>query len=614
MGKILHKWGYCKSLVGIIEHLLYIKLLGEFMKRHSLAMVFLLITILSLIGAVSASENLAAVDVDSSIYNVQDYAQIEISDEYVSESVGETVSISHCDVEKLDEACQRSVSYNSYSPQYLSSSGQGQYSDEGIDDNVGEFISISGETLSFSDNENDLLVSSYNDLEGINLDDSISHFQTIGPDSTGLVGECEFGYGISNILGSLLDLNTANEVLDVTIDLTKIDKLAIENVLNEIISSSNGYVKNGYDNLLELSSIKTGLINVKFIKDAGLLTISLCDKNETILYNAGQEISAGLWDMIIGSWANGIIKPSDVLGSDSGQSGDESSRLTRHPTEFDLPLEDTSDYVLGVPRDSDADAFIWSVDNTSGKRACIGVALVNESTNGLLKSSLSDTALESQNKIDLKQIGVDATNKALAYFKSIGIDIKKGYPKFYVLTSASYVKIKGTSTESVLNGISEVLGSKKNIYPIHTPLWKDLVFYYIWVNNANNRDMSSYALVYDESTGKFIVSSEARKQGDDMAYKMGLYDKSQPYHGHGHKSIINPFVGDISSAGVVNDTNITGNLKDNETVNDTVLVEISKKIIDDMPKADSNPLSIVVVILSIVAVYIFFRLSYTRKD
>lgn len=92
-----------------------------------------------------------------------------------------------------------------------------------------------------------------------------------------------------------------------------------------------------------------------------------------------------------------------MLESSSGQNSDvESSKLTRNPTEFDLSLENTSNYVLGVPRDSDADAFIWSIDNTSDKRACIGVVLVNESTTGLLKSSLSDTVLESKKPIDLK--------------------------------------------------------------------------------------------------------------------------------------------------------------------------------------------------------------------
>lgn len=201
---------------------------------------------------------------------------------------------------------------------------------------------------------------------------------------------------------------------------------------------------------------------------------------------------------------------------------------------------------------------------------------------------------------------------ALAYFKSIGIDIKKDYPKFYVLTSAGHVKIKGTSTKCVLEGISEVLGSKMNIIPVHAPLWKDLVFYYLWVNNANNKDMVSYALKYDEYTGKLIVSSKARNQGDDIAYKMGLYDKPQPYHNHGHKSIINPFEDRTSDD--FNSANITGNSGQNKTVNDTVIVEISKDIIEGIPTAETNPYSLVVVIFSIAIVCIFFRLSYTKKD
>ena len=582
------------------------------MKKHSFAMVFLLILTLSLIGAVSASENMSVADVGSSVSQSQDYAQIEITDEYASDSVLEAVSITDCELKDSDSGGQTPFS-QSHSSHEVFESGLLKHSDEDIENNVGEFISVSGETLSFSDNENDL-VSSYDDLEGVSLDNSILHYPNTCPELTGLYEErC----GTSNISDSLLDLNSAGEILAVSIDLSGIDKLAIENVLNEIISSSNGYVNNGFDNHIELSSIKSDLINMEFIKDAGLLAISLYGTNVTVLYNAGQEISAGLWDLILSSWVNGIVKPSDLLGSCSGQTGEaESSKLTRNPAEFDLPLENTSKYVLGVPRDSDADAFIWSIDNTSGKRAFIGVALVNESTTGLLKSSHSDTILESKNTIDLKQIGIDATDKALAYFKSIGIDVKKGYPKLYVLTSAGYVKIKGTSTESVLDGISEVLGSKKNIIPIHTPLWKDLVFYYLWVNNANNKDFASYALKYNERTGKLIVSSQTRKQGDDIAYKLGLYDKHhkpQPYHRHSHRHVFNP-IGEISSIMQNNTVNVTGKLEENRTVNDTVLVEISRKIIGDMPSGESNPYSILVVLFSIAIVCIFFRLSYTKKD
>ena len=573
------------------------------MKKHGFAMVFLLILILCLIGAVSASEDPSVYEVEASVCQSQDYAQVEITEDYSSDGLESTVSFSSDEADEVDVGTAAStISYSSQ----VSSYSIKEYSSNS---NVGENISVSSDELSIRDNQDTLYVSSHGELLGASLDEPVSYNLDFDD------GENQLGYDISNVLGSLLDLNTAGDVIEVSLGISEINKLAIENVLNEIVSSSNGYVINGKDNLLDLSSIETGLINLVFIKKDKSLTIALNYADKTLHYSAGQEISAGLWDRIC-SLSNGILTQS--LGCSEKTSENEIYELAYHPTEFDLPLENTSYYVLGVPRDSDADAFIWSVDNTSGKRACIGVALVNESIDGLLSQSFNEVVLQSQVKdlsySSLKQIGIDATNKALAYFKSKGIDVEKGYPKLYVLTSASYVKIKGTSTESVIDGISQVLGSKRNIIPIHTPLWKDLVFYYLWVNNANNRDMLSYALKYDEATNKLIVSNDVKRQGDDIAYQIGLYDKYHP--GHAHKSIVINKPVEVNSS-KVNDTldNITNNTKkDKNLTNDTVIVEISKKVIDDIPKADLNPFKILVVVFSIAVVYIFFRLSYTKRD
>lgn len=577
------------------------------MKKHSFAMVFLLILILSLIGAVSASDDVSTCDVEAPVCQSQDYAQIEIADDYESDSLESTVSISNDEIEDMDVDTSTVSSHGSYSSYYVSPNSF----EDCLDDNVGDYVS----TCQLSVDDNSMISSSDEAIE-TNLGEPISQNLVLKPDSTDSGNQ--LGYDISNALGSLSDLNFAGDDFTVTVDVSKINKLAIENVLNEIISSSNGYVINGYDKLLDLSSIETGLINIVFIKRDKSLTIALNYADRTVYYSAGQEISAGLWDKIVYSLSNGVL--TQPLGCSEKTSENEIYKVAYYPTEFDLPLEDTSYYVLGVPRDSDADAFIWSIDNTSGKRACIGVALVNESIDGLLSQSLDDVVSQQSQSLDLtsldlRQIGIDATKKALAYFKSKGINIAKGYPKLYVLTSASYVKIKGTSTESVLDGISEVLGSKKNIFPIHTPLWKDLVFYYLWVNNANNRDMLSYALRYDEATNRLVVSDDVKKQGDDIAYRMGLYDKYSPKphpHNQGQKSIVNPFE-ESTSIDVNNTVNVTDSKKDNNT-NETVIIDISKKLIEDIPAVETNPYKILVVLASIAIVCIFFRLSYTKKD
>ena len=148
--------------------------------------------------------------------------------------------------------------------------------------------------LSFSDNQDDLSVSSFDELiDGFNY-----HYLDLNSQSADLSwDDNELRHNISNVLGSLLDLNSASEILAVTVDLSKIDKLAIENVLSQIVSSSHGYVNNGYDNLFELSSIKTGLINIAFIKNDDFIADISCQlhnvgghENDVILLHGKQQL------------------------------------------------------------------------------------------------------------------------------------------------------------------------------------------------------------------------------------------------------------------------------------------------------------------------------------
>ncbi len=475
----------------------------------------------------------------------------------------------------------------------------------------------------------------------------------------------KLGYNVTTAADNLLNFDSADDILVITTaGLTRINNITTENVLNGIIDASNGHVSYGKGNLLTLSALRTDPTNIAFIiKKSNTLTMTFYKNGSTIpLYNgnAGPELSDDEWKKlqkllgsedaysyisIVNSWASGISK--DILtqatyhghvctGLISGQAMIQ-TLLKYYPPrgESGLPLENTAYYVLGIPGDSDDDAFTWTMDITPGKRAYIGVdTMVDKSMTGFIRwNSQSNTGLiivmsyneakikqtfktqtnlnpdasatndlkyqnwliktlqenptslvdvlyefdgltqddlyylmgeepgkgtvtKSAHGLDmdyilnlslktatreeqaakevtpltpeqLKEIGSDASKMALNYFKSQGIDVPKDYPTMYVLTSASYVRINGTSTEMVLDGITDVLGSrlsKKTLLPVHTALWKDLVFDFFWVNSTNNKDTLSYSLKYDVNTGSLIETANTTANANYVIQSAIKYD------------------------------------------------------------------------------------------
>lgn len=558
------------------------------MKKHSVVIVMLLILTLSLVTAVSASDD-GAGQTDDTISLVSDENPIEVTDGEVSQ------------------------------------------------DDTGSAISLSSENL----------VSSAMDPK---LKDDSNY---------------QLGYNVTVAANNKLNFESADDILVITTaGLTRINNVTTENVINGILDASNGYVSYGKGNILTLSSIRTDPTNIAFIVKNGESLKMAFYKNgaTTPLYygTAGPEISASQWKKlqkllgnedaysyisIANSWANGI--PKDVLtqatyhghvctGLISGQAMIQ-TLLTYYPPrgESGLPLENTAYYVLGVPGDSDDDAFTWTMDITPGKRAYIGVdTMVDKSMTGFIRwNSTSNTGLivimsyneanikktfksltglnpdssatndlkyqnwliktlaenptslvdvlyefdgltqdnlyylmgEEQGKgnvlqsahgldIDyilnlslkkatreeqaakqvtkltpeqLKQIGVDASNMALDFFKSQGVIVEKDSPNLFTLTSASYVRINGTTTEMVLDGITDVLGSrlsKKTLLPVHAALWKDLVFDFFWVNSTNNKDTLSYSLKYDDVTGELVVTGNTTDNANYIIQSVLKYD------------------------------------------------------------------------------------------
>lgn len=317
----------------------------------------------------------------------------------------------------------------------------------------------------------------------------------------------------------------------------------------------------------------------------------------------------------------------------------------------DLPLDNAGKYIIGVSGDSDDNAFIWYAPD---KSAYLGV---DSNDNNMIGFNMEDNTFKSrmitvmsydqtnikemvENNLnpdesviievfnaageitpkDIKQIGVDAGIKALNYFKSQGIDVNKYYQNFYILTSAGIVKIDGLDTGNAIDGIIEVFGQKisKNVISIDTPLWKDLVFYFLWVSSPYSNDITSYGLKYVSESAKLIESGEVKKQGNAIAYGLGLYGKHPapaPKHPTHYPQKVCyydaacglAFVGD----NMANNTNIT-NQTNASSLNLTNVKKLEPKKVEK-PANNGSPFNILYNIVAICLVCIIFGASYSKR-
>ena len=605
------------------------------MIKHGVVMVTLLILTLTLVGVVSASD-ITASDVDLQSFN-QENAQVEIdenneisssqeSSDSLSGEYGNSVEIS-ADESSLSDVCERV-----------------EVSDDG------DFISYSGD---------DEIYDSYDDLISCAGEDESSDSQFV---DIALLNQNLLGYSL-NILNEFDSFKfnkdaayelgydkSADEILVIaTADSNEIDNVAMKNTINGILDASNGYITYEKGNLITLSSLKSDLIDIAFFSRK-------CESLTMVFYENGaitsifsddvsSEISAGLWDYIKNLLACGVAKGvlCDELKHFLSEQVFEQNLIQTllGCNKLEEPVMNTNVYLLSVPMDSDEDTVIWSL-NSSDDNVCINDSICesliglsmenNTSENGMIAvmsydQSNSKEMLKIENKLnpdineygkgndkssakltsaEIKQIGVDAANKALSYFKSCGINVKKDYSKFYILTSAGYAKINGMNTKRAIDGLLEVFGPEisKNIGLIQTPLWKDLIFYFVWVKDANNKDFVSYCLKYYPSVGKLIESSEHKKQGDFFAYLLGLFDDNQETH---HGSDYYDFTPDtidcagkiVKHASKANKTNVTKNKTASNATNSS--------------KSNVNPYNILYTLASILFVCGIFGVSYSKR-
>ncbi|WP_407382021.1 hypothetical protein [Methanobrevibacter sp.] len=357
-------------------------------------------------------------------------------------------------------------------------------------------------------------------------------------------------------------------------ELTKINDKTTENVLNKI-NASNRYVTYNNGNLLMLPLIERNLN----IENKESLMITFENGTEEIQLSGNYDLkSADLWkdSLITGLSSNDI-----TLKKKSYYTGFICNQTNSYP-QNDLPLENTE--ILGVSRDSDKNAFAW-LEN-SGESASVFVDMVNNTPEKVLDLNLNDNDLNAS----IRQIGIDASLKALNYFKSRGIDIPKGYPYLYVLTSAGEVEINGLSTYEAIYGISEMLGLElnKNIFQIHDSSLKDLIFIYIWKNSKNSKDTVTYALKYDLKTNKLVEIFKNHK--------------------------ISPFVPKMKYGSVDELLNINSTNNNTNITNSSGNASVFNRVVEDSISFIGEPNNLLYTLGAIVILSVFFGASYTKRN
>ena len=635
------------------------------MIKHGVVMVTLLILTLSLLGVVSASDEITASDVDLSLNH--ENTQIEVTnDEYVSVSNFKSSDLN--DIKSSGDDIEEDI------PIYLNSKNVVEIENGALSSCIGADFLLSS---------NDAGVEGIVFVSDVELFDKGDNNISIPVDVASMEIESDlsddaykFGHDITGSANEISHFESADGILVIAeVGENEIDNVAVENVLNGINDASNGYVTYRKGNLIKLSSMESGLINIAFfIKKGEFLTMVFYKTGDiTPIYsnNVGPQDSVGLWMKLeeflsddgapssVKSLSDGLLE--DVLSSDSNVYHDFAALtpelgLVQTLLEYnlnddtDLPLDNTGKYIIGVSGDSDDNAFIWYAPD---KSAYFGV---DSNDNKMIGYNLEDNTFQSrmitvmsydqtdikemvENNLnpdesvmnetfnaageltpnDIRQIGMDAGKKALDYFKSQGIDVDKYYQNFYVLTSAGHVKVSGLDTYGAIEGIIDVFGYEicKNLISINTPLWKDLVFYFLWVSSADSDNIVSYGLKYVSESGKLIESGEVKRQGDAIAYDLGLYGKHPapaPKHHTHYPQYVYPYdVCGLSLMGnnMANNTNITNQTNaSSPNLSDVKKLE-PKKV--EKPAGGGSPYNILYNVVAIIIICVIFGASYSKR-
>ena len=507
-----------------------------------------------------------------------------------------------------------------------------------------------------------------NQTQKIAVDEDFDGFATFNMKAT---KNYKLGREVTAKADKLLKFSSADDVLCITTaGLAYRNGTTTEDCLEGILNGSHGEISYGQGNLLTFQSVRTDPVDFCFIARNGSKLTAAFFKNGTLTptYSGTfSSIDQELWDDTIvpklgenafgyvslaNAWKEGLSK--DILrqaayhghvclGTISGQAMI-SVLLKYYPPGVygdDGELEATSYRAVGVPGNSDDDAYIYSLDLTSGKRSWVGYNTTEDNMVGFIRwcattklgtliimrfnedavvkqfkketgiTAYSGIAAElkfnawlvkklekdpdslveilyvfenitpeihnnltggvdSKNVVcdalgldmeyilglgltnvanyrvatdyetgnltqkQIKQIGINAANQALALFAADGIDLEKDDYDLTVFTTAGYVRVNGQVMDMTMDGIYQILGSRLSratLLPVHNARYNPLYFQFSLERNGT---VISKTLYYDPETGKFTAKNESACIIDQVILYDPPYDALMAWLWHNH--------------------------------------------------------------------------------
>ncbi|MDG3546383.1 FmdE family protein [Methanobacterium formicicum] len=482
----------------------------------------------------------------------------------------------------------------------------------------------------------------------------------------------KLGREITKAADDLLDFDNADDVLCITTaGLVYRNGTTTEDCLEGILNGSHGEISYGQGNLLTFNSIRTDPLDFCFIVRNGSLLTAAFFKNGTLIptyFGTFSAIDQTLWDntlkpalgdnafgyvSIAHAWKEGLS--TDILrqaayhghvclGTISGQAM--VSLLLKYfpPGVYgdDGELEATSYRAIGVPGNSDDDAFGYSLDLTPGKRSYVGYFTEEDSVVGFIRwcastnlgtliimkfnedvvtqlfkqetgitaysgiaaellfnswlidklendpDSLVDIILvyenitpeihnnltggvDSKNVVadalgldmdyilsqgfinvadqitatnyetgnltpeQIKDIGINAANMAIALFAADGITLEMDSSKLTVFTSAGYVRVNGQVVDLTMDGLYQILGtrlSRATLLPVHNARYNQLYFQFSFENP--NGTVTTKTIYYDPETGNLIAKNESACNIEQVILYDPPYDALMAWLWHNH--------------------------------------------------------------------------------
>ena len=160
----------------------------------------------------------------------------------------------------------------------------------------------------------------------------------------------------------------------------------------------------------------------------------------------------------------------------------------------------------------------------------LGLGLTNLADQKVATNYTSGTLTQDQ----IKQIGVDAANMAIALFAAEGIDLEKDDYDLTVFTSAGYVRVNGQVMDMTFDGIYDVLGSRLSratLLPVHNARFNDLYFQFSLEYNGS---VITKTIWYNATTGLLEFKDKAGCIIDQVIPYDPPYDVLMAWLWHNH--------------------------------------------------------------------------------